>query len=113
MEISQKSDFEYDTRKIREISGEDRVSVIEFEDGQKINIDGIFIAQGVAGGCDFAKKLGIITDKDKLVVNENMETNVKGIFACGDITGGLYQISKSIYDGTKAGLSATEYIKKL
>ena len=42
-----------------------------------------------------------------------METNVKGIFACGDITGGLYQISKSIYDGTKAGLSATEYIKKL
>ena len=38
-------------------------------------------------------------------VNENMETTVPGLFACGDCTGGLLQISKAIYEGTKAGLA--------
>ena len=37
-------------------------------------------------------------------VNENMETTIPGLFACGDCTGGLLQISKAIYEGTKAGL---------
>lgn len=34
-----------------------------------------------------------------------METTVPGLFACGDCTGGLLQISKAIYEGTKAGLA--------
>ena len=33
-----------------------------------------------------------------------METTIKGLYACGDCTGGLYQISKAVYEGTKAGL---------
>ena len=69
-----------------------------------MKIDGIFIAQGVAGSTDFAKKLGAKIDNDKIVVNENMETSIKGLFACGDCTGGLYQVSKAVYEGTKAGL---------
>jgi len=76
-------------------------------------VDGIFIAQGVAGGSDFAKKLGVITDKDKIVVNEKMETNVKGIFACGDLTGGLLQVSKAVYEGAKAGLEVVNYLRSL
>ena len=69
----------------------------------------IFVAEGVAGSSEFAKKLGIITQKDKIVVNENMETNIKGIYACGDCTGGLLQVSKAVYEGAKAGL---EVIKR-
>lgn len=70
-----------------------------------MKIDGIFIAQGVAGSTDFAKKLGAKIDNDKIVVDENMETSIKGLFACGDCIGGLYQVSKAVYDGTKAGLA--------
>ena len=70
-----------------------------------MKIDGIFIAQGVAGSTDFAKKIGAKIDNDKIVVNENMETSIKGLFACGDCTGGLYQISKAVYEGVKAGLA--------
>lgn len=68
--------------------------------------DGIFIAQGVAGSTEFAKKLGARVENDRIVVNENMETTIKGLYACGDCTGGLYQISKAVYEGTKAGLQA-------
>ena len=41
-----------------------------------------------------------------------METNIKGIFACGDCTGGLLQVSKAVYEGAKAGLQAIKYIRK-
>ncbi len=70
-----------------------------------MKIDGIFIAQGVAGSTDFAKKLGAKIENDKIVVDDNMQTSIKGLFACGDCTGGLYQISKAVYEGSKAGLS--------
>ena len=70
-----------------------------------MKVDGIFIAQGVAGSTDFAKKLGAKIDNDKIVVDDNMQTSIKGIFAAGDCTGGLYQISKAVYEGTKAGFA--------
>ena len=41
-----------------------------------------------------------------------MKTNIKGVFACGDCTGGLLQISKAVYEGAKAGISAVEYLKE-
>lgn len=63
-------------------------------------------------GTSFAKKLGIITKDDTIVVNENMETNIKGIFACGNLTGGLLQVNKAVYEGAKAGLQAAKLIKE-
>lgn len=101
---------EIDTRQIKEIHGQDKIEQVEFQDGSRLEIEGIFIAQGVAGSSEFAKKLGIITKKDKIVVNEKMETNIKGLYACGDCTGGILQISKAVYEGTVAGL---EVIRKL
>ena len=103
--------FETITKKIKEIKGQEKVQAIEFEDGSTINVDGVFIALGEAGGTDFAKKLGVILDKDSIVVDENMQTNVDGVFACGNVTGGLLQISKSIYEGTVAGLAAAKKCK--
>lgn len=100
-----------DTRVIKEISGEKKVEQIEFEDGTRINVNGIFIAQGVAGSTEFAKKLGAITSKDKIVVNEKMETNINGLYACGDCTGGLLQISKAVYEGAIAGIQTSKYLK--
>ena len=101
-----------DTRRIREVRGNQKIEEVEFEDNSKIKTDGIFVALGVAGSTEFAKKLGIITQKDRIVVNENMETNIPGIFACGDCVGGLLQVSKSVYEGTKAGLQVIQYIRK-
>ena len=95
-----------ETRGIKEIIGNDKVEEVKFEDGTKLKTDGIFIAQGVAGSADFAKKLGAITNNDKIVVNSKMETNISGLFACGDCTGGLFQVSKAVYEGAVAGLEA-------
>lgn len=98
-------------KEIKEVNGYNKIEEIKFKDNSKIKIDGIFIAQGVAGSTEFAKKLGAKIENDKIVVNENMETTIKGLYACGDCTGGLYQISKAVYEGTKAGLQVIKYLK--
>lgn len=104
---------EIDTKPIKEILGNERVEAVEFADGTKIETDGIFVAQGVAGSLEFARKLGVITRKNEIVVTENMETNIKGLYACGDCTGGILQISKSIYDGTKAAMQVIKYVREI
>ena len=91
-------------KRLRKLIGKNKVEEIKFKDNTTMKIDGIFIAQGVAGSTEFAKKVGALVENDKIFVNENMETTVKGLYACGDCTGGLYQISKAVYEGTKAGL---------
>ena len=98
------------TKKIKEFRGTKKIEEIEFVDNTKQSIDGIFIAQGIASSLDFAKKLGAKIENNYIVVNENMETTVPNIYACGDCTGGILQISKAVYEGTKAGM---EIIKKL
>ena len=85
-------------KEIKEIKGDKRAEEIEFTDNSRLKTEGIFIAEGIAGSLEFAKKLGIITKNNKIIVNEKMETNVPGIYACGDCTGGLLQISKAVYE---------------
>lgn len=103
---------EINTKPVKEIRGETRVEQIQFADDTSIKVDGVFIAQGVASSRDFAKKLGLLLNKDVISVNEAMETNIAGMYACGDCTGGTYQIAKAVYEGMKAGLSAIKYIRK-
>ena len=105
------NEFEINTSKIKEIKGNNKVQKIEFEDGKTLDIDGIFIAIGEAGSSDFAKRMGVITKQDNIMVDENMKTNVEGLYSSGNSTGGLLQISKAVYEGAKAGLSIVNYLK--
>ncbi len=102
-----------DTRKIKQIQGETKIEEVEFTDGDTLKTEGLFVAQGVAGSTEFARKLGAITNKDTIVVNDKMETNIKGLYACGDCVGGLLQVSKAVYDGATAGLQVIKYVKNL
>lgn len=110
---SENDNVKISSKEIEAIKGNDKVEDIAFKDVTTLKTEGIFVAQGVAGSVEFAKKLGILTEKDKIIVNENMETNLPGIYACGDCTGGILQISKAVYEGTKAGMEAIKYIRKM
>ena len=103
-----------DERRITEIKGNEqgKVSAIVFADGSELETDGIFIALGEAGACNFAKKIGLLLDGDSIKTDEKMQTNIPGIFACGNAAGGLLQVSKAVYEGAVAGLSAVEFLKK-
>jgi len=111
--IPDNNEFEVDTRKIKKILGEQRVEGIEFEDGSTLEINGVFVALGKAGGSDFAKKMGVVLDGDSIKIDEKGRTNIDGLFSCGDTTGGLLQVSKAVHEGAEAGLAAVEYLKNI
>lgn len=97
-----------ETREIEKIEGEDTVEEIQLKDGSKLKVDGIFVAQGVAGSVEFAKKLGALVNNNKIIVDKDMKTSIDGLYACGDCTGGLLQISKAVYEGAIAGMEASK-----
>lgn len=72
-------DFSIKEEEIEEILGEDRISNIKFKDGTSLEIDGLFVAQGVASSTDLARKIGAIIDKNSVVVDKKMSTNVPRI----------------------------------
>lgn len=102
-----------DEREIEAFEGDSAIRRVRFQDGSVLEIAGLFIAVGVAGSADFAKKLGAETEGAKIVVDENMATAVPGLYAAGDCTGGLLQIAKAVYEGAKAGTEAVKYVRKL
>lgn len=105
-------DFSVKEKEIEEISGNDRISEVKFKDGSNIKTEGLFIAVGVASSTDLARKLGAVIKDNNIVVDKNMATNVPGLFACGDCTGGLLQISKAVYEGATAGLECIKNLRK-
>ena len=100
------------SKKIKKISGEKRISKIEFSDDTVLDIDGIFLAEGIATSIDFARILGAQISNNKIVINVNMQTNIPGLYAAGDWAGGVLQISKAAYEGAKAGTEIIKYIRK-
>ena len=97
-----------ETRGVIAVKGENQLESIELEDGTKLEVDGLFVAQGVAGSTDFARKLGALVKDNKIVVSDKMETTIQGLYACGDCVGGIYQIAKAINEGMIAGISAVK-----
>lgn len=78
---------------------------------QSIDADGFFVIKDSypAG----ALVPGLTVDGAHVIVNRNMETNIKGLFAAGDITGKPYQISKALGEGQVAALAAVELLNKI
>ena len=99
------SDFEIEQTPIREFRGTNSIEEVEFENNNTKKIDGVFVAIGTASSIDLAKKIGAIVKNNNIAVDENMQTNVKGLYACGDCTGGLLQVNKAVYEGAKAAMN--------
>ncbi|MDD2217394.1 MAG: NAD(P)/FAD-dependent oxidoreductase [Eubacteriales bacterium] len=110
--FSKENSFPIKNEKIKRIAGADRVEYVEFTDGEKIYTDGIFIAEGTAGSTEFARRMGAEISGTNIKVDDGMRTNVPGLFAAGDCTGGLLQVSKAVYEGVVAGTSAVKYIRE-
>lgn len=105
--------FDYENRKIIKIGRENDKVALTFEDGTILYVDGVFIALGNASSSDFAKQLGIeMNANNDIIVDKNCKTNYENIYAAGDCTGGILQISKAEYEGMIAGMEVGKYIRR-
>jgi nitrite reductase (NADH) large subunit len=70
--------------KSKEITGDEGVKGLLLEDGTEIGGDLIIISAGVRPQADLCKRLGLTISKG-VVVNDRMETEIKDIYAAGDL----------------------------
>lgn len=106
-------DIKIVTDRIRAVYGEDKLQGFEFRDGSTFEMEGLFVAIGVASSADLAQKLGVEVDAGKIVVNEEMSTIMPGLYAAGDCTPGVQQIAKAVGDGCVAGMMMINYIRNV
>ena len=105
--------IQVETRKIISAGGEPTLKWLELEDYEKFPLDGLFVALGTAGSTDIARKLGLMIENNHIMIETDTSTALPGLFAAGDCTGGLLQVSKAVYEGALAGTKAVKYLKKL
>ncbi|MBS7287290.1 MAG: FAD-dependent oxidoreductase, partial [Candidatus Freyarchaeota archaeon] len=91
-----------------------RVVIQNLKSGEEkaLEVDGVFIAVGEAPSSALAAELGVRLDEEGyVVVNRNQMTNVEGVFAAGDVTGGVMQIVTAAGEGATAAVNAYLYIR--
>lgn len=92
-------------------------SVRATKDGESISIetDGVFVFVGLKPNTAFLAGSGVELDEIGLVKTDTrMQTNIKGVFASGDVrSGATMQIASAVGEGATAALSIREYLDDL
>ena len=105
----------HEGRKVKKIKGDDRVEGLVLDDGNELDVNGLFIELGAKGAVGLAGGLGVMLDESMkyIAVNKKQETNLPGVYAAGDICGPPWQVAKSVGEGCVAGMEAAAYARKL
>lgn len=73
------------------------------------SVDGVFISIGYEPNTDFARRLGVeITKAGYIKADATQRTSVPHVYAAGDVTGGVKQITVAVAQGSVAAISAFE-----
>jgi len=76
-----------------------------------IKVDGVFVSIGEEPNNELAKKIGVELDENGYIKVDRMQrTNIKRVYAAGDITGGIRQIVTACGEGATAALASLEVI---
>jgi thioredoxin reductase (NADPH) len=103
---------------VEEIKGKDTVNSVHLFNLQTsarstLPVEGVFASVGVLPQNEIAKTMQLKTDENGyIVVDSEQRTSVRGIYAAGDITGGLRQVITACAKGAIAALSTTEVLGK-
>ena len=89
------------------VKGEKTVTGLE-ADGALLPCTGVFILRRAVAPSDLLPTLE--TEEGVIRVDRRMATNLSGVFAAGDCTGGPLQVSKAVGEGHVAALSACEFL---
>jgi thioredoxin reductase (NADPH) len=103
---------------VEEIKGEENVSSVslfnlETSTRSTLPVEGVFASVGVLPQNEIAKALQLkMNDDGYIIVDSEQHTSVQGVYAAGDITGGLRQVITACAKGAVAALSSTKVLGK-
>jgi len=102
--------------RIEAIDGEDSVNSLKMfnlktNEACRLAVDGILVRIGVDPNIEYLGSLLPLTGNKQIKVNSEMETQITGIFAAGDLRErSPMQISTAVGDGAMAALSAIKFL---
>ena len=96
----------------------EKPEAIAQEDGKRVvrtgngsyPADGVFVLREAVAADQLVP--GLETEGPHVAVNRSMETNLSGVFACGDLTGTPYQYVKAAGEGNVAAISAAAFVDR-
>lgn len=82
-------------------------------EAQEVAVDGVFVAVGETPNSEPAARLGCALDAEgHVVVDKAMRTSIPGVYAAGDVTGGVRQIVTAVGQGATAALTVFEDLSR-
>lgn len=96
----------FDRPKDCRIEGDAQVTAVVC-DGERAAVDGVFLLRPTVAPTDLFP--GLAVENGYVSVDRRMNTNLPGLFAAGDCTGGPLQVSKAVGEGLIAGQSAAAW----
>lgn len=102
----------------KQVNGDQRVTGLVITDvntqeERELTVDGVFVEIGYIVKAEFIKGLVAMNEKNEVLTDSHMMTNVPGIFAAGDLTTSVYkQAVISAGEGCVAALGVYEYLMK-
>lgn len=103
---------------IEEIVGKEKVDGIKIKNARNnetsiLKVDGIFVSIGEIPKTGLAEQLGVSMDeRGYIITDDKQRTNVKRVYAAGDVTGGIRQIVTACAEGATAALASMEVLGK-
>lgn len=98
---------------VTELIGTDKLEKVVINNNKELDIACLFTYIGYDSYSNFTEGLNITNEKGYIIVDENCETKVKGIYAAGDcIDKKIYQIVTATSDGAIAAINVNKNIKK-
>ncbi len=101
-----------------EIKGKKFVNGVVLDNPYKnlknLKLDAVFVAIGHVVLSELAKEIGVkLNEKSEIITDKTARTNVKGIYAAGDVADGAFkQLITGVAEGCTAAYSAYEDMKK-
>ena len=103
----EKENVEFVKKPIKEVKGGFRVEELSLGE-DSVKVDGVFIMRNAIAPTTLLN--GLEVADGHIVVNRQMATNLKGVYAAGDCTGKPYQYAKAVGEGNVAAHSVVEYL---
>jgi len=118
LEKAKNVEIVYNTE-VLEVLGENQVTGVKlskpYEGSDTLPLEGVFIEIGQLVQSDLAQEIGVtVNDKNEIIINEKSETNLRGVYAAGDVGNREYkQALTGASEGAVAAFSAYALLKKI
>lgn len=104
------SNIKYINGTLSEVIGENKVEAV-LVGKEMVQADAVFMLRDAVAPTALID--GLKTEGNFIAINRNMETNIDGVYATGDITGKPLQLSKAVSEGLIAAQHAASQIDKI